>query len=241
MLKSLALVTSLSAVLCASIPARAAEFPDYPFVHTSGTGFLFVVPDQGEIDFEIALVDADPEVARQGVEARIADIRRVLASTGLAASEVGIGDVRRDIRKADPAQPGVVQYNLKCGVRIAVSDLAQWKTVMGALIAMPNLDGFLISFDSSKRQQIEADLTADALKQARRRADAIAAGIGRKLGLASAVSTGNLKNVSRTIGLSGVQSVANRSPARNETTQEELLTVVPMKLMQSVDVIYRLK
>lgn len=241
MLQRLALVTMLTTALCASSPASAAEFPDYPFIHTSGTGFLFVLPDQGEIDFEIALSDADPDIARQGVEARIAAIRSVLATTGLPTNDVEIRDVRRDIRKTNPVQSGVIQYDLKCSVRIAVTDLAQWQAVMGALIAMPNLDGFLISFDSSKRQQIEADLTADALKQARRRADAIAAGVNRKLGLASAVSTGDLKNVSRTIGLSGVQSVANRSPARNETTQEALLAVVPIKLMQSVDVIYRLK
>ena len=222
-------------------PAGAAEFPNYPFVHTSGTGFVFVVPDLGEIDFEIMLSHADPESAHQAMEARIAEVRRVPASAGMADSSIEVREVRRDMGKANPAQPRVAQYDLKCSIRIAVSDLSAWKAVMGPLIAMPDLSGFMVSFDASKRQQIETDLTAEALVNARRRADAIATGIGRKLGMASAVSTGELKNLSRTIGVSGVQGVMDRSPVRNDSTQEELLSIAAIRLSQSVDVIYRLK
>lgn len=241
MRKRLSVALLLSLAMGTTMHARAAEFPDYPFVHTSGTGFLFVAPDLGEIDFEIALFSADPDAARQAVEARIAEVRRVLASAGVAASGVAIGDLRREIRKADPGQAGVVEYDLKCSVRIEVSDLSAWKAVMTPLMAMPDLTGFMISFDSSKRQQIEAELTAQALNTARGRAAAIASGVGRKLGLASAVSTGELKNLTRTMGLSGMQGVASRNPGRNDLSQEELLTIVTMKLSQSVDVIYRLK
>lgn len=240
MFKRLALVTVLTVAFSGG-HAGAAEFPDYPFIHTSGTGFVYVAPDVGEIDFEISLFDAEPQVAAQLVEARIAAIRAVLNDAGIAATDIDIRDVRRDIRKADAGQPGVVQYDLKCGVHIKISDLSKWKAVVGPLIVMPNLEGFLIGFDSSRREQIETELTAEALKHARRRADAIASGVGRKLGLASAVSTGDLKNVTRAVGLGGAQNVAYRSPVRGDPAREELLMIVPMKLSQSVDVIYRFK
>ncbi|WP_426194083.1 SIMPL domain-containing protein [Massilia sp. DWR3-1-1] len=231
----------VAATLMFACRAGAAEFPDYPFIHTSGSGVVYVAPDLGEIDFEISLFNADPQAARVAVDARIAAIRALLDSAGVPSADIDIRDVRRDIRKADPAQAGLVQYDLKCGVHIKIADLSKWREVVGPLIVMPELDGFMIGFDSSKRAQVESELTAEALKAARRRAEAIADGVGRKLGLASAVSTGDLKNVTRAVGLGGVQGVGYRSPVRADPDREGLLMIVPMKLSQSVDVIYRFK
>lgn len=246
MLKRTGLALATSFALLAAVPATAAEFPDYPFIHISGTGFAYVAPDLGEIDFEISLFDAEPEAARRAIEARIAEIRALAGGAGIAAADIDIRDVRRDIRKAEPgrADPGRADpplYDLKCGVHIKVNDLSKWKTLVGALIAMPNLDGFMIGFDSSRREQIEGELTAEALKNARRRAEAMALGVGRKLGPASAVSRGDLKNVTRAVGLGGAQQQAYRNPVRPDPDREGLLMIVPMKMAQSVDVLYRMK
>lgn len=246
MLKRTGIALATSFALLAAVPATAAEFPDYPFIHTSGTGFAYVAPDLGEIDFEISLFDAEPEAARRAIEARIAEIRALAGGAGIAAADIDIRDVRRDIRKADPgrADPGRADpplYDLKCGVHIKVTDLSKWKTLVGALIAMPNLDGFMIGFDSSRREQIEGELTAEALNNARRRAEAMALGVGRKLGPASAVSSGDLKNVTRAVGLGGAQQQAYRNPVRPDPDRGGLLMIVPMKMAQSVDVLYRMK
>lgn len=246
MLKRTGIALATSFALLAAVPATAAEFPDYPFIHTSGTGFAYVAPDLGEIDFEISLFDAEPEAARRAIEARIAEIRALAGGAGIAAADIDIRDVRRDIRKAEPgrADPGRADpplYDLKCGVHIKVTDLSKWKTLVGALIAMPNLDGFMIGFDSSRREQIEGELTAEALNNARRRAEAMALGVGRKLGPASAVSSGDLKNVTRAVGLGGAQQQAYRNPVRPDPDRGGLLMIVPMKMAQSVDVLYRMK
>jgi uncharacterized protein len=238
---ALQLAVAAALFTCCASSVIAAEFPDYPFVHTSGSGFAYAAPDLGEIDFEIVMADAEPEKARAAMEARIAEVRALLANAGLKDGDVEIRDVRRDIRKADPNQPGVVQYDLKCGVHIKVSDLSAWKAVVAPLIVMPGLDGFMVGFDSSRREQIETDLTAEALKAARRKAEAIAGGVGRKLGAVSAVTTGELKNITRAVGLGGSQPASYRSPARAVTDREALLMIVPMKLSQSVDVLYRFK
>ena len=238
MFERLTLAAALSLVFLAPGQAGAAEFPDYAFIHTGGAGATYVAPDLGDIDFEVSVFNPDPVLARQAVEARLAQIRSLLAEASLPADDIDIRDVRRDIRKAEP---GVVAYDLKAGVHIKVKDLSKWKTLVGALIAMPDLDGFLVGFDSSRREQIEAELTAQALGNARRKAEAIAAGVGRKLGLASAVSTGDLKNVTRAVGLGGVQQAPYRNPVRADPDREGLLMIVPMKMSQSVDVIYRFK
>lgn len=238
MFKRPILAVSLFVAVFFPLQAGAADFPDYAFVHTGGTGFAYAAPDRGEIDFEVSVFNADPAAALQAIEARLGQIRSVLDRAQLPGDDIDIRDVRREFRKGEP---GVPTYDLKAGVHIKVKDLSKWKALVGALIVMPDLDGFLVGFDTSRREQIEAELTAQALGNARRKGENIAAGVGRKLGVASAVSVGDLKNVTRAIGLGGVQTIAYRNPVQADPEREGLLMVVPMKLSQSVDVIYRFK
>lgn len=238
MLKKIILI----ALLLLPLAASASDLPDYPFIHVGGNGFSYVMPDVGEIDFEVSAYNSDPEAARQVVEGRIAEIRALVAQLALVNTEVEIRDVRKEIRKPDPAQPGVVLYDIKCGVHIKVADLSKWRELVGPLIAMPNLDAFMGSFDTSKREEVEMDLTSEAIKAAKRKAEGIAAGFGRKLGPVSGVSAGDLKNVSRAMGFAGAEPTRSRNVvARNDREREALLMVEVMKMSRSVDVIYRIK
>jgi uncharacterized protein YggE len=234
-------IIAVAAFLIVPFAASASQLPDFPFIHVSGSGSVYVMPDFGEIDFEVSAYQADPEAARQTVEARIAELRALVAGVGLPDADVAIRDVRRDIRKADPAQPGVVQYDIKAGVHIKVSDLSKWKALVSPLINMPNLDGFMVGLDTSKREQVETELAGEAIKAARRKAEAIAAGFGRKLGPVSAVSAGDLKNLTRAMGLAASESLRPRGVTRNEYDREGLVTIEMMRLAQSVDVIFRIK
>lgn len=231
----------LAAALVVPFIASASQLPDYPFIHSSGNGFMYVAPDIGEIDFEISAYQGDPEAARQVVETRIAEVRALVASVGLPEGDVVIRDVRKDMRKGD-VSPGVVQYDIKCGVHIKVADISKWKALVSPLIGMANVDGFMTGFDTSRREQAEAELMGAAIKAARTKAEAMAAGFGRKLGPVSAVSAGDLKNVTRALGMAASDPV--RLPRKGggiETDRDNLLMVTVMKMSQSVDVIYRIK
>jgi uncharacterized protein YggE len=222
--------------------ASASQLPDYPFIHASGTGLVYVAPDVGEVDFEILSQQDDPEAARKMVEGRIAEVRALVAALGLPEADVEIRDVRKDIRKGERAQAGVVVYDLKCSVHIKVRDLSKWKALVSPLIDMPNVDGFMAGFDISKREQVEAELTGEAIKVARRKAEAIAAGFGTKLGAVGGVSMGELKNVTRAMGMAAVEPTRfTRQEGRSHYDRDALLMVTLMKMSQSVDVIFRIK
>jgi uncharacterized protein YggE len=239
MLKKL---VAVAALVLSPFLASASQLPDYPFIHASGSGFVYVPPDVGEIDFEVSAHHAEPEAARQVVEARIAEVRALVAGLALPAEDVQIRDLRKDIRKGESAPPGVVNYDIKCSVHIKVRDIGKWKALVSPLIDMPNLDGFMTGFDVSKRDEVETELTGEAIKAARRKAEAIAAGFGRKLGAVSGVSTGELKNITRAMGMAATDpSYSNRSAGRNEYDRDSLLMVTMIKMAQSVDVIFRIK
>ena len=222
--------------------ASASQLPDYPFIHAGGSGFVYVQPDVGEIDFEISAHDADPAAARKVVEGRVAEVRALVAGLALPEGDVEIRDVRKDLRKGEPTQPGVVQYDVKCSVHIKVRDIAKWKTLVSPLIDMPNLDGFMTGYDVSKREEVEVELTGEAIKSARRKAEAIAAGFGRKLGSVGGVSTGDLKNMTRAMGMAANEPARfTRATGRSEYDRDGLLMVTMIKMSQSVDVIFRIK
>lgn len=235
MLKRIALI----AMLACAPTVFASSLPAYPFVHASGVGRTYVMPDFGEIDFEILVSDADPEAARKLVDMRIAQIRAV--AEGLGLEGVQIRDVRRDVRK--DSTPTAPVYDLKCGVHIKVTDLTKWRDLVAPLLDMPNLDGFMTEFGATDMDKIEVSLLGDALRAAKVRAEGMASGAGKKLGPVMAVTSGQLSNLTRAMGLSPADPFnRNRDPgrARPPVDKSDLLSVAVLKWAQPVDVIFKI-
>ncbi len=218
--------------------AGAAELPAYPFIHVSATGTTAVIPDMGEIDFEITARDADPAIATQVVAARVAEVRALMRDAGVADDSLEVRDMRKDISKADPA---VVLYEIRCGVKVTVADLSKWKAIVAPLLDKPNLDGFMTTFDTSERIKVEAELMGEAIKVARRKAEVIAAGFGRKLGPVSGVSNSELKNMSRAMNLAPSEYYQRGNDRRDTADRAGLLMVNLLRLAQPIDVIFRIK
>ena len=230
-----ALLAGLMAAIACTV--QAAELPAYPFIHVSGSNEIRVRPDLGQVDFEIAASDPDAARALQLVENRIAEIRGVMGAAGIGADDLEVRDPRQDIKKGDPA---VVAYEIRCGVKLVVRDLAKWKAAVGPLLGMQNLDGFMTGFDTTERAKVEAALMGEAIQMARRKGETIAAGFGRKLGPVSGVSVGELKNLTRSMNLTPSE-LFQRGRAPEGPPREDILMVTSLKLSQGVDVIFRIK
>ena len=227
-------------LLLAHATVPASNLPDYPFIHVNGSSSDYYAPDTGQIDFEIIIVDADPAAGLALLQTRVADIRALLEQQAINLADLDIRDVRKDIKKPDAnTPPGTVLYEIRSGARLNVRELGKWPAVAAGLLAMPNLDGFMTAFETSERQKLETALMAEALKTAQRKAENIAAGLGRKLGPANAVSSGDLKNLTRAMGLAPAD-FSNRDPRRAATERNAVLTVTLLQFGQSVDVIYRI-
>lgn len=201
MLQRLALAAAFAALPLLALPraAAASPLPSYPFVHVSADASVYRVPDIGTVDFEILAADADPELARATVETRIAEIHSLLEEQGVPLDGLETRDVRKELRKGVPVEAPV--YEVRSSVRVNMRDLSKWRAVVAPLLGMPNLNSFATTFDTSEREQVEADLMMDALRDARRRAELIAKGARRKLGAVTAVTPGGVKNVGYSIGL----------------------------------------
>ncbi|WP_137171733.1 SIMPL domain-containing protein [Massilia sp. HP4] len=230
MLKQFAVALAVAA--SPFVPALAADLPSYPFIHVNAAADLHVMPNTGEIDFEIVSQDADLEAAWKLVSERLDASRALLAQHGVAVEDISVQDLwRRPLKQGDTVQA----IETRAAIHATVRDLDGWTALIQALMAMPNVESLAVAFSRSDGDKIEAELVSQALGAARLKAQNIARGIGAKLGPANGVALAPLKNLSNAMGLAadGPRHAPVAAP-------RDPLLVGVQKLVQGVDVIYRI-
>jgi uncharacterized protein YggE len=231
MLKMFATALAVAAVLHVA-PARAADLPAYPFIHVTAAADLHVMPDTGEIDFDIVSTDADLEAAWKLVHERLTASRALLAEQGVKVEDISVQDVlRRPLKEGER----VTAIETRAAVHATVRDLNGWTALIQSLMGLPNVEALAVAFSRSDADKIEAELVSQALGAARVKAQNIARGIGAKLGPAGGVALAPLKNLSNAMGLA---SDAPRYPSVSSPRDPQLVGV--QKFVQGVDVIYRI-
>jgi uncharacterized protein YggE len=231
MLKMFATALAVAAMLHAA-PARAADLPAYPFIHVTAAADLHVMPDTGEIDFDIVTIDADLEAAWKLVHERLTASRALLAAQGVKVEDISVQDVlRRPLKEGER----VTAIETRAAVHATVRDLNGWTALIQSLMGLANVESLAVAFSRSDADKIEAELVSQALGAARVKAQNIAFGIGAKLGPAGGVALAPLKNLANAMGLA---SDAPRYPSVLSPRDPQLVGV--QKFVQGVDVIYRI-
>lgn len=238
MFKTLALAIALL-----PFAAHASNLPDYPFIHAAGEGYLMVLPDMGEIDFDISAYDPDPAAAVAVVQARAAEVHALLAAQpGDDAASADVRDMRKEMRKsANPDPAAAPDYDIRSSVHIVVRDLGKWRPIMQALLEMKNVDHMSTTFSKTDRVKVEQELTAVAVKDAQRRAENMAAGFGKKLGAVAAVSSGQLRNLTGAVGLMPGDFYKNSPGVAAPNPDKDFLSIDVLKWSQTVDMLFRIK
>lgn len=230
MLKQFAVALAIAVI--PFVPALAADLPAYPFIHVNAAADLHVMPDTGEIDFEIVSQDADLEAAWKLVSERLDASRALLARHGVAVEDISVQDLwRRPLKQGDTVQA----IETRAAIHATVRNLDCWTALIQALMALPNVESLAVAFSRSDADKIEAELVSQALGAARLKAQNIARGIGAKLGPANGVALAPLKNLSNAMGLAA--DGPRYTPA---SAPRDPLLVGVQKLVQGVDVIYRI-
>jgi uncharacterized protein YggE len=243
------LIAGLLAAASLALPAAraaASPLPAYAFAHVTGGAFRMEMPDIATLDFQIVAADADPAAARGVIEARVGEIRALLQALSIDPEDMAVREVRQNLRK-ERAADGSPVYELSCDVKINVRNVANWPRLAGGVLGKPNLDSFASAFDLSTMDKVTDELVAEAIADARHRAEVMAAASGRRLGPAMAVTADSLKKLSTAMGLQRDEFSMPRGAGRGTGNQraedidrETFLMIQVLKLGQSVDMVYRL-
>ena len=228
--------------LVCGMTSSASQLPAYPFIHTTGFAYISVLPDIAEIMFEINATDADPELAFNIAAARVVEIQSLFAQQGLPDADVVIRDLKKRLIKSDAGQnSGANTYELSCDAYIKVRDLSKWQAIMTPLLKLQNLGKFATGFDASERTKIELDLASAAINDAQRKATVLVGVAGKRLGAATAISEGRIKNLGSSVGLVTEAQYNSDRDTRHLAQGEDLLAIAPLKLQAAIDVIFEMK
>lgn len=237
MLKRFAAALLLAAT---ALPGTAAELPNHPFIHVNAGAEVYVMPDIGELDLEIVSYDPDADTAWKRVNEQLAASRALFSQHCVAAEDVLVQDIVRRPRRVDALPEGQpAPMETRVAMHLTVREIGKWTPLLRALFELKHIESLAVAFSRSDRDQVESDLLAQALGTARRKAQNIARGVGARLGPATGVSSGALKNLSQAMGMAsepnGRYTGDRRTPPR-----ADMALVQAMRLAQSVDVIYRI-
>lgn len=242
MLKRFAATLLLAAT---ALPGMAADLPSHPFIHVNAGAEFYVMPDIGEVDLEIVSYDPDADAAWKLINEQVEASRALFAQHGVLAEDLLVQDIVRRPRKAEAlseaqsAAGAPVPMETRVALHVTVRDIGQWTPLLRALLGTKNIESLAVSFNRSDRDKVESDLLDQALGTARRKAQNIARGVGVKLGAATGVSTGALRNLSNAMGMASDPNVRYTGDRRS-SPKADMALVQSMRLAQSVDVIYRI-
>lgn len=238
---------ALCAALCATANAQASLLPDYPFVSTGGKAQTWMPPDIGELQFDVGAQQPSAGQAAAALQAQCASIASLLASHGIGEADVeGYELSKKAVELTNPGADGVTQaWSLGRHYRVQVRDLSQWPVLLTEVMALDHLDGVSVQFDRSDRERVNAQLLAEAAKDARSNGALLAESFGRKLGPAVAIARGPMEKV-------GTPFIAQpeaapvtvpRSSGTQLTAANAMDYTVPVSIpfAQSVTALFRLK
>ena len=224
-----------------ALPGMAADLPKHPFIHVNAGAEVYLMPDIGEVDIEIVSYEADADAAWKIINEQLEAGRALFARHGVAPEDLLVQDIVRRPRKAEPPAEGQpVAMETRVAVHATVRDIAQWTPLLRGLLVMKNIESLAVAFNRSDRDKVESELLAEALGSARLKAQEIARGVGARLGPATGVTPGALKNLSNAMGMASDAFGRNSGADRRSSPREDMSLVQAMRLAQGVDVIYKI-
>lgn len=173
----------VAALIIATLPALAATTPDAPHIVVNGVGEVEMIPDKVIVNVSVEHKADTLLAAKQQADN---DITRLIA----AASESGVADDDIDASTIqafpefndDDGQSIHAGYRVTRYLELTLRDVNGYATLMENLAAngISRIDS--TRFEFSEANAVEDEALKQALKDARRRAEALAAALDSEIG-----------------------------------------------------------
>jgi len=174
----------LSLLLCISLPTFAKSLPDFPFVVTTGSAERSVKPDIATIRIRVLAFHQDSAVALQQVAETSNKLTAVLQQLKLPLSALEASDLEKDVKRQrgdnyDDLQ--ILGYEVTRSFTLNLTVLDLYPELAVQLLTLNHITSLSAEFDSSLREQLEAELVTAAAKDAAKQADRMAQSLGNKI------------------------------------------------------------
>lgn len=210
----------IAAIIFAAVvtTATASPLPDYPFVFVSGSADVKLPPDTCQVSFQITVRDKNPTNGLQTVETRSAEILALLAQNKIKPEDIVAYEIGKEmIRNYEKRDQFEFQgYEITRRIQFTLHEMQKYEPIMKALLTLPDVAGLGSHFDRTDRKTVEARLTAQAVANARDKAELLAQAAGQRIAKLRAISQNDFDNLAAEFGL-----------GENEHRRPAMLTPLP--------------
>lgn len=162
----------------------AGDVPNFPYLIASGSAEIKVQPDSAKISFSVTEFNKDAKEASLKVFKQGQAVLAIAKELGIPKEQVTSSEYTKATkRKRDDHYNDldILGYDVSQDYTIEINNIAQYSVLADQLLKLGNLENIRTSFDVSNRLVIEGDLLKQATKDAKKRANDLAEGMGVKV------------------------------------------------------------
>ncbi|WP_206099515.1 SIMPL domain-containing protein [Rheinheimera riviphila] len=234
----------LSLLLCISQPTFAKSLPDFPFVVTTGSAERSVKPDIATIRILVLVFHKDSAVALQQVAETSSKLTSLLRQLKIPLNALEASDLEKEVKRQrgesyDDLQ--VFGYEMSRTFTLQLTQLEHYPELADELLKLNHISGLYTRFDSSLREQLEAELVIAAAKDAAKQAERMAQSLGNKIHSVYAMSQAS--GFGNFFAAFGAREETYQAKAFNVGDNEKNLTMfIPktIEIQQGINVVFRL-
>ena len=224
------------------VSAHASQLPDFPFVFAHGSAETEVSPDIATVSFRVEEFDENPTKALEVLRNRSAELIAFFAEHKIKKEDIVAYEIdKRAVReRKDYNELKILGYEVSRRFSVILRDLSHYEQFVKKLLYLKNVVNINAEFDRTDRKKIEADLIAEASRNAREQAELMAKGFGVKLGSVFAISQRGFQSLGMEFGVAGYEpGVAFEKRIMEE--KEFLFVPSTINLKNTVTAIFKLK
>jgi len=182
---------SLFLLLLVAPVMLASPVPDFPFIASTGDTEVAVAPDRATISFVVMDHQVESEPAVKKVNAILIKVVGELGKLGVKKEDVTAADLEKSAvrkRSKDLQALAILGYDVRRRVEVRISDLANYPKIARAIFESDGVVEVKSDFESSREDEIRAELLAKACDKARLKGERLAKAAGVEIQRVYAVS-----------------------------------------------------
>lgn len=226
-----ATVLAASLLLALTTPLRAEVKPMDRLITVSASGYAYAEPDQARLS---AGVTAEADSAEAALSANTELMRKVvdgLKEAGIDAKDIQTSNFNVEPRYTNPrdgTSPAINGYRVSNQVGILVRDLKSLGGLLDKLVSLGANQVYGLAFEVSKQETLKDEARKDAIANARRRAELLAAAAGSKVDEVMTISEESSYGGPRPMAMRAAKAEA--APIESGTETLEARVTVTWKL-----------
>lgn len=232
-------------LLCLAVPTTLLAqggLPDKPYIYVEGKAEIEKPADMVTLRFGVAARNADQSKANQEVQTKATKILSLIDQRKIAKMDVDATDLKSGPQYENEDESGrkrgkIIGYSVGRSFTVKVRDVTAFPKLVDELLAIAGVEFSGIDGGLSKEKVMQDEVSDNAMKNARERAEKTLQAVGMKIDSIFAVSPVSFPEIQR--GIFGLRAPSAESesalPSQGYTSEYRL---APITVSQSIHVIY---